>query len=93
MVGQIYCSELDHRQDLEVDLVFCYGKDWRKQIFYSPAAQVYINRLSQVSKTKSALLVSHSYIRDVVDLLGEQSLRNITLFSFIINFSLRNSIL
>ena len=78
MVGQIYFSELDHRQDLEVDLVLCYGEDWRKQIFDSPAAQVYINRLRKVSKTKSALLVSHSCIRDVGDLSEEQSLRNIT---------------
>lgn len=70
-------TKLDHRQDLAVDLGFCYGEDWHEQIFDSPAVQVYINRIREVSNTESTLLVSHSYIRDVGDLSGEQSLRNI----------------
>lgn len=77
VVGQIYFSELNRTKNLEADLAFYYGENWREQIVNSPAGQVYVNRIREVSNTEPALLVAHSYVRYMGDLSGGQSLKNI----------------
>jgi heme oxygenase len=77
IVGSIYFPELNRRENLEQDLAFYYGDNWREQIAPSSAGQVYVNRIREVSNTDPALLIAHAYTRYLGDLSGGQALRNI----------------
>lgn len=77
IVGPIVFPELNRTENLENDLAFYYGDNWRDQIAPLPAGQVYVNRILEVSATDPALLVAHSYTRYMGDLSGGQSLKNI----------------
>ncbi|HIK54203.1 MAG TPA: heme oxygenase (biliverdin-producing) [Synechococcales cyanobacterium M55_K2018_004] len=77
IVGPMVFPEVFRTANLERDLEFYYGEDWREQIVPLPAGQVYVNRLCEISNTDPALLVAHSYTRYMGDLSGGQALKNI----------------
>ena len=70
-------AELNRHQNLEKDLDFYYGENWRDQITPSAAGQNYIDRIRKISNTEPTLLVAHAYVRYMGDLSGGQALKNI----------------
>ncbi len=76
-VGPMYFPELNRTANLEQDLAFYYGENWREQIAPTPAGQIYVDRIREVAATDPALLVAHAYTRYMGDLSGGQSLKNI----------------
>lgn len=77
IVGQMYFPELDRQHNLEQDLAFYYGENWREELAPLKAGQVYVDRLKEISNTDPALLIAHSYTRYMGDLSGGQSLKHI----------------
>ncbi|OLP16893.1 heme oxygenase [Leptolyngbya sp. 'hensonii'] len=77
IVGQLYFPELNRKANLERDLAFYYGEDWKAQIVLSPAGQVYVDRIRTLSSTNPVLLIAHAYTRYMGDLSGGQALKNI----------------
>lgn len=77
IIRGIYFPELQRTPNLEADLAFYYGDDWRNQIAPVEAGTIYVNRLREVSETDPILLVAHAYTRYMGDLSGGQSLRKI----------------
>jgi heme oxygenase len=76
-VGPLYFSELNRTANLEKDLEFYYGENWRNEIAPLPAGQIYVNRLNEIANTDPALLIAHAYTRYMGDLSGGQALKNI----------------
>nr|YP_009399940.1 Heme oxygenase [Tolypiocladia glomerulata]ARW69759.1 Heme oxygenase [Tolypiocladia glomerulata] len=76
-VSAIYFPELYRKQSLIEDLMYYYGNDWLNQINPSPATQLYMNRIRQISYTDPELLIAHSYTRYIGDLSGGQILKKI----------------
>ncbi|HEY9641030.1 MAG TPA: heme oxygenase (biliverdin-producing) [Coleofasciculaceae cyanobacterium] len=77
IVGAMYFPELNRTANLERDLAFYYGDNWREQIVPLPAGQVYVDRLHDIANTDPTLLIAHAYTRYMGDLSGGQSLKNI----------------
>ncbi|MBN3880060.1 MULTISPECIES: biliverdin-producing heme oxygenase [unclassified Nostoc] len=77
IVGMMHFPELFRQANLEKDLAFYYGENWRSQIVPSKAGQVYVNRIREVSNTQPELLIAHAYTRYMGDLSGGQALRKI----------------
>jgi heme oxygenase len=77
IVGKMYFPEINRQANLEQDLAFHYGDDWRSQIVPLKAGQVYVDRILEVSNTDPALLIAHAYTRYMGDLSGGQALKNI----------------
>lgn len=77
VVGLIYFPELNRTENLEKDLAFYYGDNWQAEIAPSEAGKVYVERIKEISNSKPALLVAHSYVRYMGDLSGGQALKNI----------------
>jgi heme oxygenase len=77
IVGPIYFPELNRKTNIDKDLAYYYGENWRDQIAPSPVGLTYVNRIRDIAATDSALLVAHSYVRYMGDLSGGQSLKNI----------------
>ncbi|QLE40546.1 heme oxygenase (biliverdin-producing) [Nostoc sp. C052] len=77
IVGMMYFPELHRQANLEKDLAFYYGENWRSQIVPSLAGQVYVNRIREVGNTQPELLIAHAYTRYMGDLSGGQALRKI----------------
>ncbi|WP_066379153.1 MULTISPECIES: heme oxygenase (biliverdin-producing) [unclassified Anabaena] len=77
VVGLIYFPELNRKANLEQDLAYYYGENWREEISPSPVGQVYVNRLREVANTQPELLIAHAYTRYMGDLSGGQALRKI----------------
>lgn len=77
IVGSIYFPELNRTANLERDLAFYYGENWREQVVLSESGCVYADRIRHIANSDSALLTSHSYTRYMGDLSGGQSLKNI----------------
>lgn len=77
VVGPMYFPDLNRTANLEADLAFYYGENWREEIAPLPAGEVYVKRIQEVADTDPALLVAHSYTRYMGDLSGGQALRNI----------------
>lgn len=76
-VGLIYFPELNRTSNLEKDLEFYYGDNWREQITPLPAGQVYVDRIHEIANTDPVLLIAHAYTRYMGDLSGGQALKNI----------------
>jgi heme oxygenase len=76
-VGLIYFPELNRTLNLEKDLKFYYGDNWREQIAPLPAGQVYVDRIHEIANTDPVLLIAHAYTRYMGDLSGGQALKNI----------------
>jgi heme oxygenase len=77
IVSKIYFPELNRKAALEQDLFYYYGSNWRDQVAPSPAAQEYVARIQEVSRSAPELLVAHSYTRYLGDLSGGQILKKI----------------
>lgn len=77
IVGLIYFPQLNRADNLERDLAFYYGDDWRDQIEPLPAGQVYVKRILEVANRDPVLLIAHAYTRYLGDLSGGQALRKI----------------
>jgi heme oxygenase (biliverdin-producing, ferredoxin) len=77
VIGRIYFPEVNRKANLEKDLAYYYGDNWREQITPLNAGLVYVNRLQEIANTEPALLIAHSYVRYMGDLSGGQSLKNI----------------
>jgi heme oxygenase len=77
IVEGIYFSQLQRKQNLESDLAFYYGENWRNEITALDAGLTYVNRIHEVANRDPALLVAHAYVRYMGDLSGGQSLKNI----------------
>jgi len=77
IVGKLYFQELNRQKNLEQDLAFYYGENWRSEIVPLKAGQAYVDRLKEISNTDPALLIAHSYTRYMGDLSGGQALKHI----------------
>jgi heme oxygenase len=77
IVSAIYFPELNRKANLEQDLLYYFGPNWRDEVQPSTAAQDYIRRIQEVSETAPELLVAHSYTRYLGDLSGGQILKKI----------------
>ena len=77
IVSQIYFPQLDRQSSLEKDLRFYYGDRWQSQVTSSPATQVYLQRIQDISNTEPELLIGHVYTRYMGDLSGGQILKGI----------------
>jgi heme oxygenase len=76
-VAPIYFPELNRTSNLERDLAFYYGDNWREQIAPLPAGQVYVDRINEIANADPVLLIAHAYTRYMGDLSGGQALKNI----------------
>ena len=76
-IGLLYFSQLNRKANIEEDLAYYYGKDWRTKIVPSEATKNYVSRLQQIPTTEPILLVAHAYVRYLGDLSGGQALKNI----------------
>ena len=77
VIGLIYFPEINRRKNLEEDLEFYYGENWREEIGIIPECQEFVDRIHEVAKTDLPLLVAHSYVRYMGDLSGGQALKNL----------------
>ncbi|MGI0488023.1 heme oxygenase (biliverdin-producing) [Pantanalinema rosaneae CENA516] len=77
VVGAMYFPELNRTANLEQDLAFYYGDNWREQITALPAGKIYVDRIHEVANTDPVLLIAHAYTRYMGDLSGGQALKNI----------------
>ncbi|MCC5898235.1 MAG: heme oxygenase (biliverdin-producing) [Phormidium sp. GEM2.Bin31] len=77
VIAGIHFPQLRRTENLEADLAFYYGENWREQIQPLPEGLTYVNHLKEISETEPALLVAHAYTRYMGDLSGGQSLKNI----------------
>ena len=82
VVNRIYFPELNRTANLEKDLAFYYGENWREEIALSQAGESYLNRIREISRQEPELLVAHSYVRYLGDLSGGQGLKKIVRSSF-----------
>ncbi|MBD2180538.1 biliverdin-producing heme oxygenase [Aerosakkonema funiforme] len=76
-IGGIYFPELNRTANLEKDLAYYYGENWREEITPLPAGKIYVDRLNEIANTDPALLIAHAYTRYMGDLSGGQALKNI----------------
>ncbi|EDX83144.1 Heme oxygenase superfamily [Synechococcus sp. PCC 7335] len=77
IVGPLYFPILERTAQLEKDLAFHYGENWRNQVRTSPEGSRYVGRICEVANHDPALLVAHAYVRYMGDLSGGQALKNI----------------
>ena len=76
-IKPIAFSELARTAQLEKDLNYYYGQDWRDLVFPTESCQRYVNRIREVADEDPELLVGHHYTRYLGDLSGGQILRGI----------------
>ena len=76
-IGSIYFPQLNRKANLEADLAYYYGDNWKTKIAASEATKNYVSHLHQITTTEPILLVAHSYARYMGDLSGGQVLKNI----------------
>jgi len=76
-ISPIYFTELHRKRNLENDLEYYYGPNWKSSIVISEATKAYVNRIKIVSREKPELLVAHAYTRYLGDLSGGQLLKKI----------------
>jgi heme oxygenase (biliverdin-producing, ferredoxin) len=77
VVGPMCFPVLNRAVNLETDLAYFYGPNWRDGIAATPAGERYVNRIWEISEINPALLVAHAYVRYMGDLSGGQGLRHI----------------
>jgi Heme oxygenase len=76
-VGRFYYPGAVAQDQLEKDLNYFIGPNWRAVVKPSPACQVYVNRIREVVEKDPLLLIAHAYTRYIGDLSGGQILKNI----------------
>lgn len=77
VIKAIYFLELNRKENLEQDLKFYYGDNWREQITPIEAGKAYVKRIHEIANVEPALLVAHAYVRYMGDLSGGQGLKSI----------------
>ena len=77
IISKIAYDELNRVNNLERDLRYFYGPNWRALITPSDACQQYVNRIREVADEDPELLIGHHYTRYLGDLSGGQILRGI----------------
>ncbi|MDJ0697996.1 heme oxygenase (biliverdin-producing) [Mastigocoleus sp. MO_188.B34] len=77
IVSKIYFPELNRKANLEKDLEFYYGKNWRQKITPSPTTKSYVNHIRKLSASSPELLIGHTYTRYMGDLSGGQMLQKV----------------
>jgi len=77
ILKDIYFPELNRTANLEKDLAYYYGDNWRDKIVALPAGKVYVERIKTIGDTDLVLLIAHAYTRYMGDLSGGQSLKKI----------------
>tara|TARA_B100001996_G_C18562867_1_gene555308 strand:- start:70 stop:744 length:675 start_codon:yes stop_codon:yes gene_type:complete len=77
VVKKIHYTELERVNNLERDLRYFYGPNWRSLQIPSEACNQYCYRLNQVAEETPYLLIAHHYTRYIGDLSGGQILRGI----------------
>ena len=77
LIKPIYFQQLNRKKNLERDLEYYYGPDWKTLISISEATESYVNRIKSISEQKPELLISHAYTRYLGDLSGGQLLKKI----------------
>jgi heme oxygenase len=77
VVSAVYFPEIQRRANLEEDLSFFYGEDWRDRISPSPACQQFIARLREISASAPELLIAHAYTRYMGDMSGGQNFKKV----------------
>lgn len=77
VIRHMYFPEINRTANLERDLAFYYGDNWREQIAPLPAGEVYVKRIREVANIDPTLLIAHAYTRYMGDLSGGQALKNI----------------
>jgi heme oxygenase len=77
VISLVYFPELNRKANIEKDLAFYYGEDWRHQIVALEAGKAYVARIHELANTEPTLLISHAYVRYMGDLSGGQSLKKI----------------
>ncbi|MDJ0724274.1 MAG: biliverdin-producing heme oxygenase [Prochloraceae cyanobacterium] len=77
VIGLIHFPEIERKQNLEEDLKFYYGENWREEIKIIPECQEFVDRIHEVANNDLPLLVAHSYVRYMGDLSGGQALKNL----------------
>lgn len=82
LVAGVYFPQLNRKANLEKDLAFYYGDNWREKITSGPAVQAFVARLREVSASEPALLIAHAYTRYMGDLSGGQGLKKIVRLAF-----------
>lgn len=76
-IAPIVFPELNRTANLERDLAFYYGYNWRDDVVPLPAGQVYVDRIHAIANTDPILLIAHAYTRYMGDLSGGQALKHI----------------
>ncbi|MEM8613139.1 MAG: heme oxygenase (biliverdin-producing) [Cyanobacteria bacterium P01_H01_bin.105] len=77
VVGAMYFPSLERVAQLEKDLFFYYGANWRNEITPSPSGLRYVEHVQVLADQKPALLVAHAYVRYMGDLSGGQGLKTV----------------
>ncbi|MFZ9737455.1 MAG: heme oxygenase (biliverdin-producing) [Prochlorotrichaceae cyanobacterium] len=77
IVGRTYFPELNRVNNLERDLAFYYGENWRDEIAPLPEGEAYVKRIREVAESDPLLLIAHAYTRYLGDLSGGQALQRI----------------
>jgi heme oxygenase len=76
-IGPMYFTELNRTANLQEDLAYFYGENWRDQIIPSEYCDAFVARIHAISVTHPELLVAHAYTRYLGDLSGGQAFRKI----------------
>ena len=82
LLAPIFASALFRSAALEQDLNTLHGPAWDQAIALQPASRLYVDRLRELERTGSGLLVAHAYVRYLGDLSGGQMLKRIVAKSF-----------
>ncbi|WCL49237.1 biliverdin-producing heme oxygenase [Leptospira sp. GIMC2001] len=77
IVSKIYFPELYRTSQIEKDLNFFLGNDWKSKIKITSATQNYVNNIKNISNNSPELLIAHSYVRYLGDLSGGQILKKV----------------
>tara|TARA_Y100001938_G_C8044396_1_gene408004 strand:+ start:529 stop:1221 length:693 start_codon:yes stop_codon:yes gene_type:complete len=77
IVSKLYLVELERVSELERDLRYYYGPQWRSLISPSESAVQYVERIHSIADDEPYLLVAHHYTRYMGDLSGGQILKGI----------------
>ena len=75
VISNLYFPRLERTLQLEKDLQFYYGDDWRSQIHLSGKTLCYVMRIHWVANDNPALLAAHAYVRYMGDLSDGQGLK------------------
>ncbi|MGW4464017.1 biliverdin-producing heme oxygenase [Micromonospora sp. NPDC004704] len=77
VAGPFLRPELTRVPELERDLAYLLGEDWRDRVAPLPATRQYTARILNVASTWPAGYVAHHYTRYMGDLAGGQVIRSI----------------